>query len=227
MNRGLGLKFRLPLDIYAYRTYNAFMTSPARIAANRRNAKNSTGPRTAEGKAIASQNALRHGLTAGKLLCDGEHRADFASFAEGLRGALGPADEVEEQLVERIILTSWRLRRTARAEAGLVSSWAANTYPDHLYGGETTVARLFSARPDNMTALSRYETALDRTLGRAYALLERRQAARRGEDVPPPMTVLVEAIGADVANPLHPQQKSENYETNPMRDVTPRGDATP
>src|SRR6478752_6333280 len=38
------------------------MTSPANIAANRRNARRSTGPRSAAGKARARRNAFRHGL---------------------------------------------------------------------------------------------------------------------------------------------------------------------
>src|SRR4051812_39298151 len=38
------------------------MTSSAKIAANRRNARRSTGPRSAAGKARARRNALRHGL---------------------------------------------------------------------------------------------------------------------------------------------------------------------
>lgn len=38
------------------------MASPAQIAANRRNALLSTGPRTAAGKARSGANALKHGL---------------------------------------------------------------------------------------------------------------------------------------------------------------------
>jgi hypothetical protein len=40
------------------------MSSARKIAANRRNSCKSCGPRTAAGKAIASRNALRHGLSA-------------------------------------------------------------------------------------------------------------------------------------------------------------------
>jgi hypothetical protein len=40
------------------------MTSEAKIAANRRNAQRSTGPRTALGKAHVRRNALQHGLAA-------------------------------------------------------------------------------------------------------------------------------------------------------------------
>jgi hypothetical protein len=40
------------------------MTSEAKIAANRRNAQRSTGPRTALAKARVRRNALRHGLAA-------------------------------------------------------------------------------------------------------------------------------------------------------------------
>ena len=38
------------------------MTSDRRQRANRANAKSSTGPKTAAGKALAAQNAFRHGL---------------------------------------------------------------------------------------------------------------------------------------------------------------------
>ena len=40
------------------------MASDKQNEANRRNAEQSTGPKTAEGKAIAAQNSLRHGLRA-------------------------------------------------------------------------------------------------------------------------------------------------------------------
>jgi hypothetical protein len=38
------------------------MSESARVRANRRNARGSTGPRTSEGKSHVAKNALRHGL---------------------------------------------------------------------------------------------------------------------------------------------------------------------
>jgi hypothetical protein len=40
------------------------MATGSQIAANRKNATKSTGPRTEEGKQRSRQNAFRHGLTA-------------------------------------------------------------------------------------------------------------------------------------------------------------------
>jgi len=49
----------------------------AQIRANRENAKRSTGPRTAEGKAASSRNGLSHGLCAEKLMLSGEDPEEF------------------------------------------------------------------------------------------------------------------------------------------------------
>jgi hypothetical protein len=44
------------------------MASVAQIQANRSNAQKSTGPRTPQGKATASQNAVKHGLLAEQVV---------------------------------------------------------------------------------------------------------------------------------------------------------------
>src|SRR5436190_17660949 len=44
------------------------MTSLRKILANQQNAKRSTGPKTLHGRARASRNAIRHGLTLSPLL---------------------------------------------------------------------------------------------------------------------------------------------------------------
>ena len=53
-----------------------------RTAYNQRNARLSTGPRTAEGKAASSQNRLAHGLCASSLLFRGESAEDFEALRQ-------------------------------------------------------------------------------------------------------------------------------------------------
>ena len=67
------------------------MTSERKIAANRRNGQNSRGPRSAAGKAIASRNALRHGLAAIKYR-EPVAATDLENFAQALcDGDVDPA----------------------------------------------------------------------------------------------------------------------------------------
>ena len=95
------------------------MATPVQIAANRRNALRSTGPRTAAGKAASSRNALRHGLAARTAVVPGEDPADFERFRAELREALAPRNGLEEVLAEVAVEAAWRLRRAWRAEAAL------------------------------------------------------------------------------------------------------------
>ena len=59
------------------------MTSKKQIEANRRNAKKSTGPKTEEGKAKSSMNALKHGLTSQRVWLNEEEKKDFHGFRLG------------------------------------------------------------------------------------------------------------------------------------------------
>jgi hypothetical protein len=84
------------------------MATAAQIAANRRNALKSTGPRTAAGKAASSRNALRHGLRARSAVVLGEDLRDFERFRAELRAALAPRGGREERLAETVVHAAWR-----------------------------------------------------------------------------------------------------------------------
>jgi len=180
------------------------MASETQIAANRRNARKSTGPKSTDGKAAVARNALRHGLTAEQVVLFDEAGTDFAAYHAELRAALDPADAVDEALVERIVLCAWRLRRACRAEAGVIND-SAETFQRH--GDTPELGASFAHAAWEVATVARYETALDRALGRAHAMLECRQARRRGEAVPPPIVVDVEGLDAI---------ESKNYETKPI-----------
>ena len=96
------------------------MTTPAKRAANRQNAKKSTGPKTTEGKAIASRNATRHGLLAQGVILDTEDAHLFVERRDAMRAHLDPVGELEEVLVERIVMCAWRLRRLGHIEASVL-----------------------------------------------------------------------------------------------------------
>ena len=87
------------------------MASIKQIEANRSNALNGTGPRTAEGKARSSRNALTHGLTAQEIVIPGEDVAAYRSFERQLIDDLQPNGACELDPVERLAATYWRLRR--------------------------------------------------------------------------------------------------------------------
>ena len=90
------------------------MSTQAQIIANRRNAKKSTGPRTSRGKAVVSQNALRHGLWASQAVISSESQSDFELFRNQILTELSPQTPMESILAERIVTLSWRLKRINR-----------------------------------------------------------------------------------------------------------------
>ena len=188
------------------------MASEAQIAANRRNAENSTGPKSVFGKAKVARNALRHGLRAEKVVTFDETGGDFQAFLAEQRAALEPADAIEEQLVERIAFCAWRLRRIYRLEVHIIDSWHT---PASLDEEDWGIEESLDANPYEISTLARYESAVDRSLNRAYVMLERRQAKRRGEEVPAPIAVAVtgfrpvERAGRATAN-------SEIFRTKPI-----------
>jgi hypothetical protein len=92
------------------------MTSEARSAANRRNARYSTGPRTEAGKAASSRNATRHGLLARDTCLPDEDSAQFQHLRQRVFDDLEPEGILEETCCERIADAIWRLRRTGRLE---------------------------------------------------------------------------------------------------------------
>jgi len=102
------------------------MATQAQIQANRLNAEKSTGPRTADGKRKASQNALKHGLLAQTMVIAGEDVGEFEFYRDELLGELSPAGAVESVLAERVVNLSWRLRRAERAQNEVFDALLAN-----------------------------------------------------------------------------------------------------
>ena len=112
------------------------MATQKQIEANRRNAQKSTGPKTPEGKALASQNASTHGLTASRagsrVVIANEDREAYEHFRKDMLDEYCPVGAVEYILTERIIGLAWRLRRSERMQTEVVETLISKSKP----GGE-------------------------------------------------------------------------------------------
>ena len=104
--------------------------TPRQIA-NRANAKKSTGPKTAEGKAKSSLNALKHGLRAELLILPNEDPEILQTVVDGWIDALQPADAAEAALVERAAMADWRLKRCVRAERARLAARVRHAATEH------------------------------------------------------------------------------------------------
>ncbi len=102
------------------------MSTKSQIRANQRNAQKSTGPRSSQGKAAVSQNAVQHGLSARQAIITSESQADFDLYRERMLAELAPASPMESMLAERIITLSWRLKRAGRIQNQVIDALNAD-----------------------------------------------------------------------------------------------------
>jgi len=150
------------------------MATEAQIAANRRNAQHSTGPKTDAGKQKSAQNALKFGLFSRHVLLPGEDETELAQLRDGIRARFNPADALEEVYVERIVTASWRLQRTLAHEAHCYATW-------HKFN------RRFSSQPprpescpvEDVAAVQKHIASLERSIDKAVSELAKLQKARR------------------------------------------------
>ena len=168
------------------------MTSAAQIAANRANASKSTGPRTEEGKAASSRNALKHGLCAEQLLIDEEERAAWEELRADYLARLAPVGPAEQRLADRIAQVAWRRDRGATAEA---AAWRGHARGGWIVGPKgvgrqrwredadpTVAARatpIMNGVARELLRITMYEGRLTRELARLKAELADLQQARR------------------------------------------------
>jgi len=101
------------------------------LAANRRNALKSTGPRTARGKARSSRNSVKHGvLTTAPILPGIESQEAWEEHRDGVVESIAPVGYLEKLLAVQLASISWRLARVVRYEAELAAAAVATAEPD-------------------------------------------------------------------------------------------------
>jgi len=97
------------------------MATGKQIAANRKNAMWSTGPKTEAGKRRTRRNALRHGLTAETVIDVLEDAKAYKALQRKIFADYRPSSNFELELVARLVSLLWRLRRAVAIESGLMS----------------------------------------------------------------------------------------------------------
>ena len=105
--------------------------SERRLAANRANAKKSTGPRTQRGKGYSRLNSFKHGLFAKKVMFDDRGKLlypELFGLYEALCEQYGTDDIRVQLLLDTLIMDCWRMKQalelevSAESRHGFVSS---------------------------------------------------------------------------------------------------------
>ena len=221
--------------------------SEKQLAANRRNALRSTGPRTPEGKARAARNSLKHGLRSEKIVIPGEDERALRTFRDALTAELAPESAMEAVLAERVVACAWRLRRALRIESEAIGYSLENElnsrafYPRaHQADPEVNVGALVWRKfgwQGSYENFRRYEAHLERALYLAFHELRMLQAVRRrcepGEGgasgVGTELVARTEAV-ADVASGVDTEGVTDataGADAMPAADAGPGADAMP
>jgi len=161
------------------------MATKAQIAANRKNAKKSTGPKTPEGRAAVRLNGLKHGLTSQILVLPGESISDFEHLLDSLEAEHQPTTPTEVILVRQMAMASWRLNRILHMEAShyhIRRSDLEDNFEEY-YTNLTEPDRHAIIAADDKTLINfaRYEAQMERSFHRNLTALQRLLAQRKGE----------------------------------------------
>jgi hypothetical protein len=169
------------------------VTTAARLETNRRNAQSSTGPRTAAGKAVSRQNAVKHGLSSrlavaipsGPFLEDAE---EVQQFVEQVVAELDPQTAQEQAEALSIAGLYVRRRRLVEFETlALARSTEARIVrmpegPSVITQPELERAGAAALTSDLLDRLPRYEAHLSRELDRSLARYRRLQGEREAKE---------------------------------------------
>jgi len=168
------------------------MSTPSRIEINRAeinkaNAQHSTGPKTEAGKQRSSLNALRHGLTGQIVVMPTEDLQAYQSHLASFTGEYHPQGATEDNLVQALADTSWRLNRVAALETNLLTLGIASEHspitgaPQQIQDAMSIVAALES-QSKALSNLSLHSQRLSRQFERTVAQLRELQNARHAQE---------------------------------------------
>jgi hypothetical protein len=151
-----------------------------RAAINQANAQLSTGPRTAAGKQISSQNAVTHGLTSRSPVLATEDPAAHQRHCRQFFDEYQPATPTETQLTQELADTAWRLNRIPLLEAALLDR-AANPPSDEAAPADQEMTFDIVDAHRALATLGMHSQRLSRQFQKILDMLREIQAERRRE----------------------------------------------
>ena len=125
------------------------MSTQAQIDANRQNAKKSTGPKTAEGRANSAANRTRHGLTANPTTIfenNPYERSQYDALKAKLLKQCLPEGELELQTFERYVFALFQVDRARQMEIDAQDRWINEPNSEKLFNHMERILKLGAAQ---------------------------------------------------------------------------------
>ena len=161
------------------------MSTPNRIEINRENSQHSTGPKTEAGKQRSSLNALRHGLTGQIVVMPTEDLQAYQLHLKSFADEYNPQGATEENLVQSLADTSWRLNRVAAQETNLLSlglDHPTNIDAPPQIQDAMSIAAALESQSKALSNLSMHSQRLSRQFERTVTQLRDLQQTRRAQE---------------------------------------------
>ena len=134
------------------------MSTENQIEANRRNAQLCTGPKTEEGKARSSQNALKTGLYSQKEVIATESKEEYEALAVDFHNHYAPANPHERSLVDALVRYEWLSRRYMAADTALWDFSLVDNKTEHGKANRKSTRSRRRPKPSNQTKSDRNHT---------------------------------------------------------------------
>ena len=154
-----------------------------RAAINRANALHSTGPITHEGRAISSLNAVKTGLTGRTVLLHSDDAAVYQNHLAAYAKEYQPVGLREQELVQSLADTQWRLQRIPGLEMAIYAQGRAENqdYVDQHAAAGASLIELgtFLKYEKQLKNLQLQESRLQRRYEKEMAELRSLQKARK------------------------------------------------
>jgi hypothetical protein len=201
------------------------MASERQIEANRKNAEKSTGPKTPDGKATSSQNALKTGLDAKSEVLRCESRPEYDLLIAEYYARFQPAIPEERSLVDDLIEAEW-LSRRYRSSLTLICE-------RHFYeSGTDSFGKVFTDKCETICRAQRCLNQTKRNFALALKQLTSLQAKRAAHPEqyayePPPNKPLNPELASFLIPATAPSAKPPAFATetpiapNPLEEIPP------